>query len=300
MSSVAFLGLGVMGGGMAGRLIDQGFSVTVWNRTHERATAWLGARGPAAGPTRVATSPRRAVEGADVVVSMVADDAASRAVWLGPEGVLAGARPGAVFIESSTVSPAWIEELAVRSTEAGHSLLDAPVTGSRTQAEAGQLLFLVGGAADPLERARPVLAAMSRGLLHVGPTGSGARLKLINNFVCGVQAAALAEALSMIERAGLTREVAAGVLAEGAPGSPLVKAVGLRMTRGDYTVHFALDLMRKDLSYAIAEGDRLGLDLATATAALGRFAEASAAGFGLADFSAVVEAPRRDGHVHDA
>ena len=286
-----------MGRGMAGRLIDQGFSVTVWNRTPARAEAWLGERGHSAGQTRVEATPRQAVAHADVVVSMVADDAASGAVWLGPEGVLAGAKPGAVFIESSTLSPAWIEDLAARVTAAGHALLDAPVTGSRTQAAAGQLLFLVGGASEVLERARPVLAAMGRGILHLGPTGSGARLKLINNFVCGVQAAALAEALTMIERAGLTPDVAAGVLAEGAPGSPLVKAVGLRMTGGDYTVHFALDLMRKDLTYAIAEGDRLGLDLATATAALGRFAEASSAGFGPADFSAVIEAPRRDGQA---
>jgi 3-hydroxyisobutyrate dehydrogenase len=226
-------------------------------------------------------------------MSMVADDRASRAVWLGEDGALAGARPQAVLIESSTLSPAWIEELAARAAARGCVLLDAPVTGSRTHAASGQLLFLVGGAAESLERARPVLAMMSRAILHVGPTGSGSRLKLVNNFVCGVQAVALAEAVAMIERAGLDRDLATSVLVDGAPGSPLVKALGPRMTSADPTVHFGLDLMRKDLSYAIAEADRFGLHLETAAAARERFSQASAAGLGSRDFSAVVEVLRK-------
>jgi len=285
------MGLGVMGRGMAARLIEQRVPLVVWNRSRQSADTLVAESGSAG--ARVVASPREAAATADVVVSMVADDRASRAVWLGEEGALAGARPHAVLIESSTLSPAWIEELAARAAARGCVLLDAPVTGSRTHAASGQLLFLVGGAAESLERARPVLAMMSRAILHVGPTGSGSRLKLVNNFVCGVQAVALAEAVAMIERAGLDRDLATSVLVDGAPGSPLVKALGPRMTSADPTVHFGLDLMRKDLSYAIAEADRFGLHLETAAAARERFSQASAAGLGSRDFSAVVEVLRK-------
>jgi len=286
------MGLGVMGGGMAARLIEQRVPLVVWNRNRERADVLVAKSGSAG--ARVAASPREAAAAADLVLSMVADDRASRAVWLGEDGALAGARPQTVLIESSTLSPAWIEELAVRAASRGCVLLDAPVTGSRSHAASGQLLFLVGGAAAPVERARPVLAMMSRAILHVGPTGSGSRLKLVNNFVCGVQAVALAEAIAMIERAGLDRDLATSVLADGAPGSPLVKALGPRMTSADPTVHFGLDLMRKDLSYAIAEADRFGLHLETAAAARDRFSQASAAGLGARDFSAVVDVVRKE------
>jgi 3-hydroxyisobutyrate dehydrogenase len=214
-------------------------------------------------------------------------------VWLGADGALAGATPGAVVIESSTLSPAWIVELAGHAASRGCELLDAPVTGSKSHAASGQLLFLVGGSSDALDLARPVLAAMSRDLLHLGPTGSGSRMKLINNFLCGVQAAALAEAIVLIERSGLNRDTALDVLAKGAPGSPLVNAVGPRMTRGDYTVNFGLALMHKDLSYAIAEGQRAGVPLRTASRARELYDAAMAAGLGRADFSAIVEPLRR-------
>lgn len=286
MLSVAFFGLGVMGGGMAGRLLEQGIPLTVWNRRRDRADA-LAARG-----ARVADSPGRAAEGADVLMSMVADDGASRAVWLGENGALAHARPGAILIESSTLSPDWIAELGAAAAARGCTLLDAPVTGSKPHAASGQLLFLVGGPAGALDRARPILAAMSRDVLHVGPAGSGATLKLVNNFLCGVQAAALAEAIVFIERAGMNRDMALSVLANGAPGSPLVKAVAPRMTEGTDDVNFALELMHKDLAYARAAGAMVGVSLTTAAAAQTRFASAMAAGAGHKDFSAVVEAVR--------
>ncbi len=288
MNSIAFLGLGTMGGGMAARLVDAGHRVTVWNRHRRRADA-LVARG-----ARAADTPREAAAGADLVLAMVADDAASRAVWLGPDGALAGVPRGAVAVDSSTLSPGWIAELAGHAAGAGCDLLDAPVTGSRTHAAAGQLLFLVGGSQGALDRARPALEAMARGVVHVGPTGTGAQLKLINNFVCGVQAAALAEGIALIERLGLDPAKAFPVLADGAPGSPLVKGVGVRMLGHDYAVNFALGLMHKDLSYAIAEGARAGLPLRTAETARALFADAIDAGLGDADFAAVVE-PIRDG-----
>jgi 3-hydroxyisobutyrate dehydrogenase len=219
----------------------------------------------------------------------VADDPASRAVWLGPGGALAGVLPETVLIESSTISPPWCMELAAAAAEKSCVFLDAPVTGSRTQAATGALRFLVGGSAEALALARPVLAAMGNETVHLGPTGAGARMKLINNFVCGIQGAALAEAVAFIEGVGLDVATALSILANGAPGSPLVSAVGPRMVKPDYTVNFALALMHKDLSYSIAEAERAGVPLRTAERARELYATAMSQGLADSDFSAVVE-----------
>jgi 3-hydroxyisobutyrate dehydrogenase len=284
---VALLGLGSMGTGMASNLLRAGFQLTVYNRHLEKANAMREAG------ARVATSPRTAATDADVIVSMVADDRASRDVWTGAEGALAGVTPDTLLIESSTVTVAWITELARAASAAGAELIDAPVTGSRDHSAAGQLLFLVGGSAAALERARPVLSVMSRGIVHVGPTGSGALLKLVNNFMCGAQAAVLAEALTWVERSGLDRTMALDVLLNGAPGSPLVKTLTPRMTSREYTPpYFALQLMAKDLMYARDEAARGGVTLDTATCALTLFERAIAEGHGDRDFASVVE-PKR-------
>lgn len=283
---IAFLGLGVMGGGMARRLAAAGFPLAVWNRTASGAEPLrdLGAT--------VASTPADAAADADVVISMLADDAASWSVWAGTAGALERIPRGAIAMECSTVSPTWVAELATLAAAKGCEAIDAPVTGSRTQAASGELQFLVGGDAAVLERVQPVLAAMARNVVHVGPAGSGARLKLINNYLCGVQAAALAEAVVLIEQSNLSLEASLGVLQNGAPGSPLVKAVSGRMASRDYAVNFKLGLMTKDLSYAIAEGQRHGVDLETARAALGRFQLASQTPWNDQDFAAVVEVLR--------
>jgi 3-hydroxyisobutyrate dehydrogenase len=286
-SRVAFIGLGIMGSGMARRLIDAGYPLAVFNRNPERAAplAKLGAT--------VASSPKQAASQADVIVGMVADDKASRAIWLGNDGALAGASRGALCIESSTVTVGWIRELAAATAEKGCEFLDAPVTGSRTHAAAGELRFLVGGTTAALEKATPVLSAMGRTLTYVGPSGSGAMIKLINNFVCGVQISSLAEAVAMIERSGLDRARALEVLTHGAPGSPLVRTIADRMTAADYTPNFLLKLMAKDLGYAIQEGRGLSVNLATATAALEDFQKGIDSGLGESDMAAVVEPMRK-------
>lgn len=283
MEKVALLGLGTMGAGMAGRLLQGGFPLTVWNRSTDRARA-LEAAG-----ARVAESPRAAATDADVVISMLADDAASRGVWAAEQGALAGIRRGATVVECSTVSPAWIRELGALAHERGCPVIDAPVTGSRAQAESGQLLFLAGGEAADIERVRGVLMAMGRDVTHMGPATSGAFVKLVNNFVCGVQVAALAEAVAMIEASGLDRDRALAVLLEGAPGSPLVRGVAGRMIDRTYDVHFRVDLMGKDLAYARDEAARHDIPLHTAVAAIERFALASRSGYGDRDIAAVVE-----------
>ena len=283
MLNVAFLGLGVMGSGMAARLLGAGARVAVWNRSAARAEP-LQAKGAS-----VAATPAAAAADADVIVAMVADDRASREVWLGADGALAGARRGAIALECGTVSPSWVEELAREAAARAVDLLDAPVLGSRPHAHDGQLTFLVGGDAAVLDRARPILAPMSRLVIHLGPIGSGARMKLVNNFLAGTQAAALAEALAMAGAAGLDRDAAFSVLANGAPGSPLVKTVGPRMLARDYDVNFALSLMRKDLTYAIEEAAAHGVTLSIAAAARALYDNAIAAGFADVDFAAVAE-----------
>jgi 3-hydroxyisobutyrate dehydrogenase len=284
---VSFLGLGIMGTGMARRLLAAGFPLTVYNRNAAKA-APLVAEG-----AKLAPSPRAAAADAEIVVTMVSDDDASRALWLGPEGVLAGAPRSALLIEASTLTVRWVEELAKAVAAHGNEFLDAPVTGSKNAAAGGELNFFVGGTAANLEKARPVLAAMSRSITLVGPTGSGARIKLINNFLSGVQAASLAEAMAMIERSGLNRTQALEIVNGGAPGSPILKLLSGRMTAPDYTTNFPLRLMGKDLAYAIEEAGRSGVHLATATAALAVFQNAIAHGHGDKDMSAVAEPFRK-------
>lgn len=280
---LAFCGLGLMGTGMARRLLAAGFPLTVYNRNAERA-APLAAEG-----AQVAATPRGAAANANIILSMVADDEASRNVWLGEVGALSGAAPGTVLIESSTLSLAWVSELAAVAAARACEFLDAPVTGSRTHAASGELTFLVGGPAGALEKAREALSAMGRAILHLGPTGSGALLKLINNFLSGAQAASFAEAFAMVERTGLPRAQALEFLKNGAPGSPIIRTLADRMSARDYTPNFLLRLMAKDLAYAIAQAKAHSLDLTTGAAALEVFKRAIALGHGGRDMSAVVE-----------
>jgi 3-hydroxyisobutyrate dehydrogenase len=283
---VAILGLGIMGSGMAGRVLSAGIPLVVFNRTRDKAAAF------ASQGAIVANSPKQAAAQADIVISVVADDTASREIWLGENGALAGAMPGSLLIESSTLTVAWVQQLAQSAALKKCQFLDAPVTGSKPHAANGELFFLVGGPAAALESAREVLAVMSRGLLYLGPNGSGARMKLVNNFVCGVQAAALAEAASLIQKGGLDAEKAFTVLANGAPGSPLVKTLIDRVAAGNTDVNFELRLMAKDLGYAVDDASRNGLPLETASAALGVFKRAIERGHGNQDMSAVITATR--------
>ncbi|WP_343616234.1 NAD(P)-dependent oxidoreductase [Novosphingobium sp.] len=283
MTKTAFLGLGIMGAGMAARLIGAGFEVAVWNRSAEKAAALRALGG------HVAASPAEAARGAQIVVSMLADDTVSRQVWTGPEGALPAMAPGAVAVESSTLTSPWVRELAGLASARGVEFLEAPVTGSRDQAAQGTLRFLMGGEASAIAAARPALDAMGSASVHLGPAGSAATVKLANNFLCGVQAAALAEALALLEKSGLDVEQAFSILAEGAPGSPLVKAVGRRMLERAYTPHFLVPLMAKDLAYAQAALGEAGIHSGIAETARQRFSAADAAGQGHRDIAAIIE-----------
>jgi 3-hydroxyisobutyrate dehydrogenase len=280
---IAFLGLGIMGSGMARRLLEAGARLSVFNRSADRAAPF------AKEGARVAGSPREAVADADIVFSMVADDAASGAMWDGGYGALAGVRPGTLLVECSTVTVGRITELAEAATRIGCQLVDAPVTGSKVQAAGGDLVFLVGGTEPALARVRPALDAMGRTVVHLGPVGSGALVKLINNFLAGVQAASLAEAIAIIERSSLDRNQTIGAIVTGSPGSPVMKTLASRILADDFSPNFYLHLLAKDLGYAIAEGQSVGVPMAMASGALELLRNSIARGDGDKDMAAVVE-----------
>jgi 3-hydroxyisobutyrate dehydrogenase len=288
--SVAILGLGIMGAGMANRLLSANFPLAVYNRKREKCAPFASAG------AFVADSPRDAAARSQIILSMVANDDASRDIWLGENGALNGAAPNSVLIESSTLSGDWIQELAAKAAERGCRFLDAPVTGTKPHAASGELVFLVGGSTETLDAAHPVFSVLGRDVVHLGPVGSGALMKLVNNFLCGVQAASFAEAVSMIDAGGLDRAKAISILTGGAPGSGIVKRVAERVAMNDFTPNFALRWMAKDLGYAVREASSEGISLQTAPAALAIFQQAIAEGHGDEDFSAVSRSPKRVPH----
>lgn len=280
---VAVLGLGIMGSGMARQLLAAGFEVSVWNRSADKA-------GPLADAgARVGSTPADAAKGADVVVAMLADDTVSRAVWTGEDGAFAAMAKGAIAIDSSTLTGGWVAELAELAEARGIRFLEAPVTGSRDQAAQGALRFLVGGEADVVADVRPMLEAMGSAIVHLGPVGSGATVKLANNFLCGVQAASLAEAVALLEKRGLDVEQAMTILTDGAPASPLLKAVSRRMLDRAYDPHFLVPLMAKDLGYAGQALAEVGIVSSIAAAARQRFVEADDAGHAHKDIASIIE-----------
>jgi len=282
MRNIAMLGLGTMGAGMAANWLAKGFDLTVWNRTRAKAKA-LGEKG-----AKIASSPREAAAGADFIFAMVADDTASRTVWLGDTGALAGAKGGATIVESSTLTPAWVRELAREAHGHGCGFLDAPVGGSRQAAADGQLVFFVGGDAATLERARPALEAVGRRTNHLGHVGAGATWKLINNLLIATQTAALAEALNLAEKAGFDAAQTATLILAGAAASPIVQMKLPRMIEADFDeTDFAVYLMHKDARYGVALAQQLGSPHEMISGAAAAFARAEAKGLGAKDFAAV-------------
>ena len=281
---VAILGLGIMGSGMARRLLSEGFPLTIYNRNRERCAPY------ASQGAVVAQTPREATSQSQIVISMVSNDEASREIWLGENGALAGAPAGSLLIESSTLSSEWIHELAAKAAERNCSFLDAPVTGTKPHAACGELVFLVGGSDEAVSSAQPVFSVLGRETFHLGPTGSGTLMKLVNNFICGVQAASFAEGLRLIDAGGLNRSRAMSILTNGAPSSGIVKRVAERVTANEYTPNFMLRWMAKDLAYAVKEAFARNVSLQTAAAASSIFQRAVAQGHGDEDFSAVTKA----------
>src|ERR1700710_2075201 len=252
MPHVAFIGPGRMGHGMAGRYLDSGFTVAIWNRSKAKADD-LVARG-----ARWANSPAEAANGADAIVTMVADDEASRAVWLGKDGAAQAAKPGALAIECSTVSYRHALELGRDLRARGLVYIDSPVTGLPDAAAAGKLTLLVGAESSDLEKARPFLAPLGNTIRHFGPIGSGTVYKLINNLLGAVQIASLAEGLAIAEQAGLDMTLVADAMATGAVASPQVIRHSKRMVARDFSgASFTTALRHKDAAYAVALAESL-------------------------------------------
>jgi len=282
MQRVTLLGLGAMGAGMAANWLAKGFPLSVWNRTPAKAQALTG-KG-----AKAAATPREAAAGGDVIVAMVADDAASRSVWLGADGALAGAKRGAIVVESSTLTPDWVRELSRHARARGLGFLDAPVGGSRQAAASGELRLFVGGDAATLDKARPALIAIGSKIDLLGPAGAGATWKLINNQLIAAQVAALGEALDVARKAGFRPVQISSLILNGAALSPIVKMKLPSMLNGDYDEpDFALSLMLKDARYAAALAQSLGAPADLVSSAVKAFARAEAKGLGAKDIAAV-------------
>lgn len=246
MTKIGVLGLGAMGARMAANLVKAGHQVTVWNRSPQAVEALLAAG------AKAAATPREAAAGADFVMAMVRDDDASRQVWLAADtGALAGMSAGTVAIESSTLSAGWIHELGAHAAERGLSLLEAPVSGSTPQAEAAQLVYLIGGDADTLARTEPVLKAMGASIQHVGPLGAGALAKLATNTLLGIQVTVLGELIGMLQRAGADPARTLAAVAATPVWSVVAGRIAGSMLAGDFAPQFPIELIEKDFGYTL-------------------------------------------------
>jgi 3-hydroxyisobutyrate dehydrogenase-like beta-hydroxyacid dehydrogenase len=275
---LGFVGLGAMGSRMTRRLLAAGYPVVGYNRTPGRARDLVDAG------LALATSPRAVAERAEVVFSMVADNAALRAVALGEDGIVAGLRPGTVYVESSTVSPAVTREIGAAVAARGASMLDAPVSGSTITVEQGQASFQVGGEAAALDRVRPYLAAIgSGGVTHVGPLGLAKTMKVATNLGLAVQMLAFAEAVLLAEKSGIARQTAVEALLKSVVASPMVKYRGPFVVGGmPREAWFPVPMIQKDLQLALDQGRAVGVPLPTT--ALTQEWLTMARGLGLADY----------------
>ena len=279
---VGFLGLGTMGSPMATNIAKAGFPLTVWNRTASKVEPFLrlGAKS--------GKSPAHVAAEVDVVITMVSQPKDVEAVVLGPDGVLDGIKPGAVLVDMSTVSPVTSRKLAGAATTKRVEFLDAPVVGSKGPAIDGALVILVGGLPGTLERVRPVLSAMGKTIIHAGGVGSGAALKLSTNLMLAHLAAGFAEGLLLVQKAGLDPKKYLEVLEASTFRSPWYQTKGVGMIKRDFSTHFALKHMHKDLCLMRELAGETGLTLPITDAIQQLFAASEAAGKADLDYSAIL------------
>jgi 3-hydroxyisobutyrate dehydrogenase len=284
MARIGFLGLGNMGRGMAARLLAAGHELRVWNRTAARAEDLVRDGAEAA------ETPAAAAAGAAAVFAMLADDAASNAVWLGPSGALDAMTAGAHVVECSTLSTAWVSELTAAAATRGLRYIDCPVTGLPDAAAAGKLTLLVGADDDDLAAARPLLDTIGQDLIHFGPAGAGTAYKLTVNLMGAVQIAGAAEGFAMAAAAGLDLAQVADALAKGQAASPQVIRTAGRITADDHAenVVFAGRLRLKDAAYGVRLARALGLAAPLGSAAERLYARMVERGLGELNDSGVV------------
>ena len=282
--SVGFIGLGIMGSRQAANLVRAGFDVTVHNRTRERADAWVSEHGG-----KVAATPRELAERSDVVITMVVDGDQVQALLLGEDGALAGARPGALFVDMSTIAPGDARRLGAVLAERGHGFVDAPVTGSAPKAADGTLTIMVGGEQEHVARAMPLLQAMGELIVHVGETGRGQQVKVISNAVAATNCATLAQALVVGRREGVDLEAMVEVMGAGAANSQMLQLKGAPMLAHDFEPLFKLEHMLKDVVFCLEEARAAGAAFPSAALAGELYAAATSRGLGERDFAAVLE-----------
>ena len=247
--ALGFIGMGIMGAPMARNLLKAGYRLTVWNRTRAKAEALVG------DGAKVAGSPSEVAAASEIVMACVTNSPDIQEVALGPGGIIEGAARGSVFIDHSTISPAVARSLAARLGERGIGMLDAPVSGGDVGAQAGTLAIMVGGEADVFERCRPVLEAMGKTIVHVGPSGAGQVVKACNQVAGGLNLLALAEAVALAHRSGVDPAKMLDVVGAGAAGSWMISNLGPRALRDDFAPGFMVELMQKDLRLALEAAD---------------------------------------------
>ena len=256
--TVAFLGLGVMGGPMAGHLAKAGHTVTVYNRTEAKAAAWVGEFGA---PGRHAATPREAAAGADIVFCCVGNDDDLRSVVLGDDGAFAGMKKDAVFVDHTTASADVARELSKAAEALGLHFVDAPVSGGQAGAQNGALTVMCGGDAAAFERIRPVALAFSRAVTLLGESGAGQLAKMVNQIAIAGLVQGLSEAIAFGQRAGLDMNAVLEVIGKGAAQSWQMDNRGKTMIEGKFDFGFAVDWMRKDLGLVLDEAKRNGARL---------------------------------------
>jgi len=280
--SVGFIGLGLMGKPMARNLLRAGFPLTVHNRS-QGAVQELVAEGAAA-----ADSPRALAERVEVVFSCLPGPADVETVYLGENGVLAGARPGSILVDMSTIDPGTHQKIAARAAERGIGYLDAPVSGGTTGARDGTLTIMVGGPAEVLERVRPALQAMGQRIYHIGPVGTGAVVKLINNMMSAINALGVIEGLVLGTKYGIDPAVIYEVCSNSSAGSRTLTGTATAVLQRDFAPGFMIDLMHKDVGLAVELGKQLKVRTLAAALAQQVLQEAQAAGLGRAGTAAQI------------
>lgn len=283
MSTVGFIGLGTMGGRVAGRLLDHGHELYGTDRTKDKAQALID-RG-----LQWRSSPREVAAAADVVFSMITDDAALEAITAGPDGILAGMAEGKVYVDMSTVSPRASRELAERVEATGARMLDAPVSGSVPQVESGTLAIFVGGSDEAFATAAPLLEELGQTVTHIGANGQGLLVKLAVNISLAVQTLAFSEGLTLAERAGIDPQLAADTMSTSSIGSPMLKARVPLLLDLPEEAWFDVEMMHKDIRLAQEAAAELAVPLPTATAAEEMLTKATELGYGHRDLAALHE-----------
>jgi 3-hydroxyisobutyrate dehydrogenase-like beta-hydroxyacid dehydrogenase len=287
MDRIGFLGLGIMGSRMAANLARAGHDVTVWTRTPGKAQAWVAAQG-GGDALRAAPTPATVAGEADVLITMVVDGAQVQDIVSGADGVATADAPPRLLIDMSTVGPAWARRVAGQLPQ-GWRFLDAPVTGSSPRAEDGTLTIMVGGAEEDFARARPLFDAMGALVLHVGDTGQGQMVKLINNATAAVNAGTVAQALLVGAATGVDMDALVQVMAAGAGASTMLDLKAAPMRAHDYETLFKLEHMLKDVRLCLEEADRAGVPFPAAAVTREALVAAQHRGHGDDDFAAILE-----------